>query len=54
LPLAAEDVAQALDGLQQRVGAVLVTSPTYEGLCADLSALAHVRSSLRILLLCIQ
>jgi arginine/lysine/ornithine decarboxylase len=43
LPLSAEDVARALDGLQQRVGAVLVTSPTYEGLCADLVAIANVR-----------
>jgi arginine/lysine/ornithine decarboxylase len=43
LPLTAADVAAGLDGLKQRVGAVLVTSPTYEGLCTDISAIAGVR-----------
>ena len=42
LPLSAADVSTALDDLQQRVGAVLVTSPTYEGLCGDVSAIAKV------------
>lgn len=42
LPLSAADVAAALDGVQRRVGAVLVTSPTYEGLCGDLFAISQV------------
>lgn len=43
LPLTAEDVLEALGCVQQRVGAVLVTCPTYEGLCSDVKAIARVR-----------
>lgn len=41
LPIEAAQVESALDSFQD-IGAVLITSPTYEGLCSDIEAIAKV------------